>query len=471
MFSWAVATGIFTYYIFFLGLIGELEYPYILLGVIAYIGYSYYVVQQALSWTKVMGFLRPLTRFERIILVVIVAHIGTNLVGTLGPEIAFDAVWYHLTIPRIWLLEEQIFYIQHGPFSYSLLPKLLDLLYVAALAVSDEIGAKVIHWFFGILCGVVTYKMARHFMERKYALLSVLVLFSNLVFGWQSITAYIDLGRTFFESLAVWALLYATKEDSPRWRYIAATMVGLAILSKLIAITSLAALVLIFILQRKYLEAFLSFCIALIIPSPWFSINYLQTSNPIFPVFSGYDLTSTSSLFDAVTIWFRSADPLSPIYAILMPLVILFFTSYNAAIFTAIPRYQKKIFRLLVLYTCLVFIFWILTPRTGGGRFILPYLPAFSVLSIYILSLTKARNISKIAVSMVLVIGVFSLMYRAAANAKYLPVLIGVQSTEDFLQSNLPKNFGNNWYYLQEDSLKALYKQQTQTNELQWEYK
>jgi hypothetical protein len=154
-----------------------------------------------------------------------------------------------------------------------------------------------------------------------------------------------------------------------------------------------------------------------------------------------------------------------------MPLVILFFTSYNAAIFTAIPRYQKKIFRLLVLYTCLVFIFWILTPRTGGGRFILPYLPAFSVLSIYILSLTKARNISKIAVSMVLVIGVFSLMYRAAANAKYLPVLIGVQSTEDFLQSNLPKNFGNNWYYLQEDSLKALYKQQTQTNELQWEYK
>lgn len=470
MFTWALGCGIFSYYIFLLGLLGKLQYPYIVLGTAIFILLTYYQLQRNFSLLQWYQQFATFSVFEKICVGLLALQIFINLIGALGPEIAYDAVWYHLTIPRIWLLEEKIFFIPYGPFSYSLLPKLLDMFYVAALAISNEIVAKAIHWFFGILSGIVTYRIARHFTNRKYALLATIIFFSNLVVGWQSITAYIDLGRTFFEGLALLALLQATKNDSNKWRYVCAAMLGLAILSKLIALMSLVAVFLIFIYQQKYRTAVSSILIALSIPVAWLALNFMQTGNPIYPVFSAYDLNSNASIWDGVRIWFTSDDPLSPLYVILVPLLGALYIQPLKNSFIAQNDERKALYRILLLYCSLVFALWLITPRTGGGRFILPYLPAFSVLIVYPLSLTKVKNIQTIGIGTIIIVSIFSALYRAAANIRYIPVLLGTQTKEAFLQSNLPQKFGDNWYYLTTESLKKLYTQPQKPDDLEWIY-
>lgn len=470
MFAWAIAGGIYTYYLLFLGIVGWLEFPYILIGTSIFGLYTYWQLLQAKLWQQLKVFLPTLTKFEKILLSLIALQAAVNLIGTLGPEISYDAVWYHLTIPRIWLLEDKIFYIPNGPFSYSLLPKTLDLWYLAGLMLSNEATAKVIHWTFGILCGLVIYKIAKHFYKRKYAVLAVVVFFSNLVVGWQSITAYIDLGRTFFEALALLALIKTISYSEKRWVYWIGVMLGLAIMTKLIAVTSLAAVACIFILKRKPKAALLISCLAMLIPLPWFVLNYMQTGNPIHPVLSGYSLESDAQLLDVITIWLHSADPLSPLYFMLAPLGIWALLPVGKKYFKSLERSQKNTFYVFVGYCILTFIFWALTPRTGGGRFILPYLPAYSILLIYPVSRLKDRVVHTAALTAIILVSLFSSLYRLQANQKYLPVLVSKQTKDEFLLNQLPENFGHNWFYLTDESLKAVYKSKNDPTSLEWSY-
>jgi hypothetical protein len=222
--------------------------------------------------------------------------------------------------------------------------------------------------------------------------------------------------------------------------------------------------------QRKIKDAVISFLLALSIPSAWFILNYLQTGNPIFPIFSQYELSSYTSLWSIITIWFQSADPLSPLYSMLVPLLFLWFSPDSHKYFAATTKDQHHLFKILIMYCVVTIFLWWLTPRTGGGRFILPYLPALSVLIIYPLSLVKVKNIKNMALTTILAISLFSSLYRLAANAKYLPVIFATQSKESFLLQNLPHNFGDNWYYLTTDSLQQLYRQPARPSELYWQY-
>src|SRR5690606_34153041 len=89
-----------------------------------------------------------------------------NLIGVLAPEISFDALWYHLTIPKIFAQNHAITHIPGGLYYYSLMPKLVDLLYIPAVMVNSAIGAKLIHFTFGILTLIVLYKIARSYLPQ-----------------------------------------------------------------------------------------------------------------------------------------------------------------------------------------------------------------------------------------------------------------------------------------------------------------
>ena len=162
-----------------------------------------------------------------------------NLIGALGPELSFDALWYHLTLPKIYLENHSVFYIPGGLLYYSVMPKLTEMIYISALAFNGEILAKLIHFSFGILTCVALYKVSREFFSSKASLIGVVIFYSNLVVGWQSITAYVDLARTFFELLALWGFIKLYKSGEKKWLVESAVMLGLAISTKLLALGSL----------------------------------------------------------------------------------------------------------------------------------------------------------------------------------------------------------------------------------------
>ena len=359
-----------------------------------------------------------------------------NLVGALGPELGFDALWYHLTIPKIWLEAHRIFFIG-GNLYYSAMPKLIDMLYVWG-----ETPAKVMHLAFGLLSMALTYKIALRFTQSKrWSMLAAVIFYSNLVVGWQSVTAYIDLGRTFFEALAFYLLV-------EKKIYKSAVVLGLAMATKLIALGSLPILlILVWFVARTRLHlsrlaaakrTTLYALLALLVPLPWFVFAWINTGNPVYPIFSGYRLDWNWD-FNIL----RLADPISPIYVMVLPMAIWL---------------RRKLPAVLVIYCLLSFIVWFLTPHSGGGRFLLPYLPVWSVAAAAAISQRSTLNAQKFLIGVVIAIAVISIGYRAVANTKYLPVILGKQSKQDFLDKYLNRDFGHNFFYLPDDKLKSLYK-------------
>lgn len=469
MYSWAIACGVFSYYLFLLGNIGQLTAAPIIFGTIVFVFYSI-----LLAWKKAPRQITwPQDRIAQISLTILFLLACINLIGALGPELGFDAIWYHLTIPRIWLMENQVMAIQHGPFYYALLPKLVDMFYLIPVLLHMEVGAKLLQFLFGLLSSYCTYKIGRQFLNKEQSLLAAVLFYGNLVVGWQSITAYIDLGRTFFESLAVLALVEFSTPKNKKSALGLAVLLGLAVTSKILAFASSLVCTAILFFKKKYSATFLVLIMSILIPLPWLIVNWMQTGNPIHPIFSGYGLTSEWHTLDIFTVWIWSADPISPIYLIVLPLILLSIFNVSSQYFQKLSADKVGAFNALAWYSLGTLFLWWLLPRTGGGRFLMPYLPAYSVLVAITISRLKDKYIKRIIICTVLFLSVVSVLYRAGANARYLPYILGRESKNSFLQRNIDLNFGDNWYYLTDDSLQSIYKPllyQEKAKPLQWQF-
>ncbi len=420
MFTLAILISVYSYLIFALGLLGLLYPGYILL-----VSVEFFLLCLLFLPTKKISVVLSLK--SRLLLALLFVMIGVNALGALGPELGFDALWYHLTIPKIWLLNHKIFFLSDGRYYYSVMPKLAEMGYLSVLALSSEIGAKVMHLGWGLLTMAVVYRIARKWLSQEYSVLAMLVFYANLVVGWQSTTAYVDLCRAFFEALAFYCLV-----DNKIYK--SGLALGLAIATKLLAVGTLPVFWVLLVLQKTSFKTVLVFTVFVAVPVlPWLLFAYLSTGNPIYPIFSGYDLSSVRHVSDVITIFARSADPLSPIYLMLLPLTIYF---------------RNRLPKQVTVYCLLALMVWWFVPRTGGGRFILPYLPVFSVLAVLTIKLIKDNLLRRMAIGLVIVLMLISIGVRAVANSKFIPVVFGKQTKQQFLDKNLNKHFGGNYFYL-----------------------
>lgn len=372
-----------------------------------------------------------LDKFGKLLFSLLLIQILVNLIGALGPEISFDALWYHLTLPKIFLLYHSIFYIPGGLLYYSLFPKLGEMLFLAALTIDGEIFVKLIHFIFGILTVAVTYKVSRKILDQNFSLLACLILSSNLVFSWESTTAYVDLIRSFFEVLTLWAFL---NKDTIR----SGISLGLAISTKLLSFGSLPIFLTLHILfRKKYFKSIVVFTIlSILVPLPWLIFSYIKTGNPVYPLFTeSYQTSINISLFqiipDTLNLLLKADDPISPIYLITLPLIILSF-----------KRFSQNL-KIITIYSLLAILIWYLIPRTGGGRFILPYLPVFSILVSGTIAFLKFNQLKKLLIILTIFIALVTIGYRSIANYKYLNVILGRELKEEFLAKNLNFNFGD----------------------------
>jgi len=430
MFVLAFLIGSYAYSIFFLGVLRLLKPEWIIL-----ISFLHLLIILRLFIKPLFILLKPiplhlnkLNKWAKLILFLIVIQSSVNLVGALGPELGFDALWYHLTLPKMWLSEGYLRYYPGPVFKYSVMPMLTEMLYIPSLVFSNEIAAKFIHYSLGVLTLIVTYKLSRKFLNETYSLLSCLLLSSNLVFSWQSTTAYIDLSRTFFEVLA----LYFFLENK---LYRSAVTLGLAASTKLLALGTLPVFW-ILILISKYKKILTYSAIVFAVLLPWLIRAYIETGNPAYPFLSPLYTDNAVSLnpLDLWRVFTTATDPVSPVYLISAPLTVAFF----------LDRRRSRGERLLSVYCLFVLFIWWITPRTGGGRFLLPYLPALSVLTSLTIYSIQDKFIKKYLLLISVFLALVTIGYRSAANYRYLPVIFGLQTGTHFLASHL--NFASGDY-------------------------
>lgn len=446
LFLLAILIGFYSLSIFFLGLAGQLK-PFFI-GSVSII-FLFTVVFFGLSFRSSVGSLYAQAKKNSFYFSIFLVLMLVNIVGTLGPELGFDALWYHLVIPQRFIKYGSVEFIPGGLLDYSVMPKIIDLLYIPALMFSNETGAKVIHFAFGILTSIVTYKTANLFVNKRLSYLTAIIFYSNLVVGWMSITAYIDLGRAFFGSLSIYFFILYYKTKEIKYLYYSSAIVGFEITSKLIGFSTLISLMLatLFFSNSKNLigkvkEEFVLIIFPLLLLIPWILFSYVNTGNLFYPflssIYPSLDVSSINPfLFFKHTfeLFLFSADPISPIYLISLPLVLIMFRK--------IPNALK-----LVLFISLTtIIIWNFIPQKNS-RFIVPYLPIFSVLVVWIIS-KSLHSIKNILYIFVFISVFISIVYRGIANAKYLPVIFGLEPKEKFLERNLNFSFGD---YLDIDS-------------------
>ena len=338
------------------------------------------------------------------------ATLAVSFIGALTPPLNYDTLSYHLGVPRLYIRYHQIMYLPHQV--YSNFPFTLEMLYTLSLLLKGDILAKLIHLSFGLLTVGAIYCFSRRYFDQKISLLAAGIFYNIPLVGFLSTTAYIDLGATLFQFLALTGLInwfYSGRRDD----FIrSALFCGLAIGTKYPAVLlSFFPLLLGIVIKMaivdksrwsttlKRVTAFS--LLALGVACPWFIKNLAYTANPIYPLFYNFLGGRDWSAFNAsrfmkhhsasfgnwwemfkVSLDISKSKDIGPLFIIFAPLMIFF------------KRFKKPI-KLLLTYGGLYFLLWIFFTH-GNCRFLLPALPAISLIAAYLMTRFRKRKVDSL---------------------------------------------------------------------------
>jgi 4-amino-4-deoxy-L-arabinose transferase-like glycosyltransferase len=231
---------------------------------------------------------------NRIWIICIILAAGFSFLAALAPEREYDALWYHLNYPRIYLEQGRI--VDQIYDYVSLYPMTWELWFGYGLSLGNQIGAKLLHFAMLPLTGIVIYEMARRFGGAVSPWLAVAIFATVPTVMWEASTAYIDLALAFHTTLFVNALLLYANTRCKLWFLLSGYNLGMAVASKHLALFFLLmGVLLLFIflwIQDRRIKsaavpalllAFLGVAPAL----PWYLRSFLATGNPVFPELFG----------------------------------------------------------------------------------------------------------------------------------------------------------------------------------------
>jgi hypothetical protein len=322
----------------------------------------------------------------------------------LGPQVAWDAETYHLTLPRIFL--EQTGFARVPFLLFSTWPLATELLYAVALAVRDHVLAHLLHFGIGVLLVAGTAALARRQAGPAAGVLAAVLLLLDPHVAFELESAYVDLALAlyFLLAFAAWEPSLARPEPQRRRALLALAGVFLGAAAGTKVIGGLGALVFgslelaLGVASRRPPRRLLGDLAYLLAPAallaaPWYLRSYALMGDPLhpllYPIFRGggeewspelharisahreaYGMgRSLGDLFMLPLRLTAMGDPeaalrfggtLHPIWALLVPLV-------------AWGLVTERAVRLLVLPALLYALFWALGWQTV--RLLLPAQP------------------------------------------------------------------------------------------------
>ncbi len=430
----ALILGIWGYFIFSLGLLGWLyPLPVFLISLPCVLLGAFYL--RASLAAGLLHFLGAIKKDKLLIFLfaIFILQVLVNFFGAISPELSFDALWYHLTPAKLYAENHRLFFIPGWLLWPANLPNLGGMFYTAGLLLADEIAAKLIHFFFGILSAVALFRFLHRYVERRFAFLGTVVFYTMLIVGWLSTTAYVDLIRTFFEILALDYFLRWREERKESLLIESAVLTGLAMATKILAAGSfLAFVILIFLLKKKNCARPMALfaLVGSFVVLPWFVFLYFGAGgsfdHSLGPLWQDFLMKAP------VFLWHSTFSPdaiISPIFLIFLPWVLIFIWR------------EKPSIKITALY----FLLTLFLTKTESTRYLLPSLPA--LLLVILSTLTNHWPKSPIlrkAVFAIFFLAIFlNFFSRILAIRKFLPYLAGQVSKGEFLNRNLNFTYGD----------------------------
>ncbi len=358
-----------------------------------------------------------------LILVPICILVVLNFLVSFTPEMGFDALWYHLTLPKLWLLKKQ-WHFDGGLLYYSVMPRLTETIFIPLIQYTGTTGPKLLQFASALGTSYLIFKICRNLkLSKLWSFLAISLFYCTWLVSWESSSAYIDLFRGFLELFALYQFLFGS------W-VLGGVLLGLAIGTKWLALGSLIIFSLIF--GPKIL------LLAIPIALPWFIIAFHFTGNFIYPIFSpiihnnflGFGTILKHLLFPYFFFTFPFDDFISPLVGLVFLIAIWALFNPNKSV--------TKIATVGILGSLST-----LFIDPPSARFLIPYLPALVISAVFVVS-SMSINLQKIFISLAILSSIIILGLRAIAFKKYIPFLLGRQTTEQFLTSHslrLPDTF------------------------------
>jgi hypothetical protein len=279
-------------------------------------------------------------RSTRLWTLITVLASGMVLLAALAPEVEYDALWYHLWLPELWLAAGKP--VDLVPEYVALYPLTWELLFGGAAVVGGPVAAKLLHWVCLPLGALLAGQFTRRFFPAASPWLAAAIFVTVPTVFWEATTAYIDLALALYVGLALYASLrYLQAAGSPEnaptartWLLAAVLSLGLALAIKHLALFVYVLLVPGVALARwraagrwqaAVLPALAFGAGSLLLPLPWYLRACLLAGNPFFPdlysIFGAFPPDRWSPITEAGLARFKARFGMgrSPLALLLLP--------------------------------------------------------------------------------------------------------------------------------------------------------
>jgi dolichyl-phosphate-mannose-protein mannosyltransferase len=408
------------------------------------------------------------SRFEMLFQTTVLEYIPVLLISVLLPVWDYDALLYHLEIPRQYLAAGRIYF---DPEVWrSVYPFLGEMPFLIGMVFGVDPLGKLIHLTYAVILTGSVYIFSLRFLGREVALTATAILIGVPSFLSWATWVSIDYAWASFEFWSVYAIcLWLTPENqmSPKWLVLAGIMSGCAASVKYLSLFTLlivAAIVLWKSIENerlfstKWISNLLIFgSSAGLVMGAWYIKNWLWTGNPIYPlVFGGpgWEPLENQVLNDYIqtfgvgktwmdylllpfNVYAHQAKFATDSSEIIHPALWL-------SLFFPFASKSNKILNVILVYAALSFVIWVTTSQVI--RFLLPLsalaaIMAASVIERFPSSLKHLLKFGLIGVMLLSLINQIS-TFNDIGLKRYL---LGKRSPAQVLQS-INNDFGTILY-------------------------
>ena len=231
---------------------------------------------------------------DRVWLAVAALALLFSLYGALAPVVDYDALWFHLHFPKVFLEHGRFVDLRHE--YVSLYPMLWELWFGYGLALGGANTAALLQCATLPLTAMVVFELTRRYAPPASPWLAAALFITGPTLIWEGTTAYVDMAFTFHVSVAVLALLRHRETRRVQWLVVAALDLGFALATKhvgliVLAIACAGTLAVRWHDDRRVLPALRVATalgmMSLLVVLPWYVRAWFATGNPVFPELYG----------------------------------------------------------------------------------------------------------------------------------------------------------------------------------------
>ena len=387
----------------------------------------------------------------------------------------WDSIAYHLADPKIYVQAHRILYLpweDHSNFAFN-----LEMCYTFGLLLHSVPLAKLFHFACGVGLVCAAYRLGSLLLSARIGLWGALLLASSPLVFWEAGTAYVDLAVSFYATLTLLALAHGVRAKNDAWFGLGAVLMGLTLSTKGTALGILALLTVGLLVwrlrERRGTAHSIRFVLlwaaaALAVGSPWYLKSFVNTGNPVYPlffsIFGGRDWSaSAAAASGAWNAGFGAGHGLAGLVLVpwnltmaLLPGHVAFTTGANLPQHWAFNDYQTPLMTVTPLLLAVVFVplglrspapaavkvlsayalasllLWFATQQ--HVRYLLPLLPVLCLLAGWALDRALAEGLwaGRALAALAACSAAFSLFIGGQFLASQLPVDVGAVSRDAY---------------------------------------